>query len=172
MTPPKIILAEEKKSRARPLPQAPDVGWYLLGAVGVGFAVVGSADLALVWYPPNFGNAEFEFGSVTSALNNLPIVVLGLTMWLGSGAARGQRWVVRLASLLLLLLTVAIAMGTVLYLTDVPLALRAEVEPLVLIGIKKSIAKTLVQAAVYCLVLTYVAVRGLRHTFAPQTEVP
>jgi hypothetical protein len=144
----------------------------LFGVVGWAFAVVGLVDLALVWYPPDFGNAEFEFGSVTAALNNLPIVVLGLTMWLASGAARGRKWVVRLASTVILLLAVAVVVGAVLYLTDVPLALQSKVEPLVMTGIKKSIAKTLLQAVMYPLVLTYVAVRAWRHTFAPHSEVP
>ena len=102
----------------------------------------------------------------------MPIVVLGLTMWLGSGAARGKKWIVRLASTTIMLLAVAVIVGAVLYLTDVPLALQSKVEPLVMTGIKKSIAKTLVQAIVYPLVLTYVAVRAWRHTFAPQHEVP
>jgi len=170
MTAPKIILGEEEKPRRKPMPQAPDFGWFLLGAVGIAFSVVGLLDLALVWYPPDFGNPEFEFGSVTSAFNNMPIVALGLTMWVGSAAARGQRVSVRIAGTLIMLVALLIVVGGVLYLTDVPLALQSNVEPLVMTGIKKSILKTLVQAVVYPLVLSYVAVRSWRHTFAPQPE--
>lgn len=170
MTAPKIILGEDDKPFKRPLPLAPDLGWFLLGVVGAGFAVIGVVDLFLVWYPPDFGNAEFEFGSVTACLNNMPIVALGLTMWLGSGAARGKKWVVRLGATAIFLLATLIVVGAVLFLTDIPLALQSKVEPLVMTGIKKSILKTLVQAAIYPVVLMYVAVRAWRHTLAPQSE--
>lgn len=172
MTEPKIILGEDQKPFKRPLPLAPDLGWHLLGVVGIAFSVVGLLDLALVWYPPDFGNPEFEFGSVTAVMNNLPIVALGLTMWIGSAAARGKKGSVRLVAAVMMLVAVIILAGLVLFLTDVPLALQSDVKPLVLTGIKKSILKTLVQSLVYPLVLTFVAVRAWRHTFAPRSDVP
>jgi hypothetical protein len=172
MSEPKIILGEEPAASRRSLPPAPDLGWYLLGAVGIAFTLVGLVDLALVWYPADFGNAEFEFGSVTSVLNNMPIVALGLTMWIGSAAARGRKWNLRIASTVLILVVLVIILAGLLYLTVIPMALQSKVEPLVMTGIKKSIFKSLVQAVVYPLVLAYVAVKAWRHTVAPQSVAP
>ncbi len=172
MNEPKIILGEEPAAARRSLPPTPDLGWFLLGAVGIAFTIVGLTDLALVWYPPDFGNAEFEFGSITSVLNNMPIVALGLTMWIGSAAARGRKWSLRIASAVLLLVVLAIILMALLYLTVIPMALQSQVEPLVMTGIKKSIFKTLVQALVYPLVFAYVALKAWRHSVAPRSSAP
>lgn len=172
MNAPKILVREDEEAKKRRLVPTPDLGWYLLGAVGLVFSIVGGLDVALVWYPSNFGNPEFEFGSVAASFNNLPLVSLGLTMWMTSGVARGQKWVVRTAATALIVLAVLIVIGAVLFLTNVPMALKAKLEPIIMTGLKKGISKTLIQSAAYPVVLFYVAVKAWRHSLASTTEAP
>ena len=171
VTGPQVLVREDEKERRRLVP-TPDVGWYLLGAMGLVFAVVGFTDLALVWYPANFGSAEFEFGSVTQTMNSLPLPTLGLTLLLASGVARGSKWAVRLSVVALLLVVVAILGMALLHLTTVPQALKAPVEPLARTGLKKAIAKTVLQFLMYPLALLYVSVKAWRHASASTRAVP
>jgi hypothetical protein len=172
MNAPKILVREDEEAKKRRLIPTPDLGWYLLGAVGLVFAIVGGIDIALVWYPSNLGNPEFEFGSVAASFNNLPLVSLGLTMWMAGGVARGQKWVVRAAATALIVLALLIVIGAVLFLTNVPMALKAKMEPIIMTGLKKGISKTLIQSAAYPVVLFYVAVKAWRHSLASTTEAP
>ena len=78
MSDPKLVMPEKSSSKARrALPPDPVRTWALLGWVGVAFIVVGGVDFALTWYPMNFGNREWEFGTVTASFNGLPILLLG-----------------------------------------------------------------------------------------------
>jgi hypothetical protein len=64
--------------------------WQVLATVGWVFIVVGGLDVGLVWFPPAFGNQGWEFGSITAALNGLPLPVMGTALVLASGVARGH----------------------------------------------------------------------------------
>src|SRR2546426_806988 len=116
MTGPKVLVPAPAQSSARaPLPPAPDFGWLLLGSLGLVFTVVGGTDVLLTWVPVRFGNPEWEFGTVTSSLDGLPLVTMGLVLMLAAGTARGMRWVVRTVALVMVVLAVAIALAAVLY---------------------------------------------------------
>jgi hypothetical protein len=93
-------------------------------------------------------------------------------MWLAGGVARGQKWVVRAAATALIVLALLIVLGAVLFLTNVPMALKAKMEPIIMTGLKKGISKTLIQSAAYPVVLFYVAVKAWRHSLASTTEAP
>ncbi len=60
--------------------RAPAGAWTLLAIAGWGFFLIGLMDVAFVWYPTAFGNGGWEFGSVTAALNGLPLPALGLAL--------------------------------------------------------------------------------------------
>lgn len=138
--------------------------WGLLVPTGLTFLLVGAADLALVWYPLGFGSAEWEFGSVTSMLNGLPVLVMGLAFLGMAAVASGRRWAGRGIATVLVLLAVTVLLMAALYATTVPIALKAASNPLVALGLKKAIAKTTIQAAVYPVLLMWLAVLTWRRS--------
>jgi hypothetical protein len=172
MTGPQVLVRESEEERRKYLAPAPDMGWYLLGVAGVVFALVGFFDIALTWYPSNFGSPEFEFASYSQSMNFLPLPVLGLMLMLAGGVARGIRWIPKTVAVLMVLVVVLILVGAVLWATSVPVGLRAVEEPMVLRGLKKAIAKTGVQAVLYPIALLYVSVKAWRHASAATKEAP
>jgi hypothetical protein len=138
--------------------------WGLLVPTGLTFTLVGAADLALVWYPLGFGSAEWEFGSVTSMLNGLPVLVMGLAFLGMAAVAAGRRWAGRGIATVLVLLAVTVVLMGGLYATTVPIALKAAPNPLVALGLKKAIAKTTIQAAVYPVLLLWMAIATWRRS--------
>lgn len=166
MTGPQILVREDEAERRKHLTPQPDMGWYLLGAVGVVFFIVGLFDVVLAWYPLNFGNPEYEFGTYSQVMNFMPLPLLGLALILAAGVARGIKWVPRAVAVVMVLMVAGILVGAVLYATNVPRALDAVKEPLIRTGLKKQIFKTLFQAVVYPLLMVYVSVKAWRHATA------
>ena len=163
MSAPKVLVQEAAKPR---LPAAPDFGWYLLGWIGLVFAGVGGVDLLLTWYPMQFGNSEWEFGTVSAALDGLPVLTLGIALLMGSGAARGERWLIRTMAMVYVLLAVFILIAAVLYVTNVPIALKAVTQPVIRTGLKKAIAKAAGQSVLYPLAFLWIARKAWRHAAA------
>jgi hypothetical protein len=56
-----------------------------------------------------------------------------------------------------------ILLAAVLYATLVPMAIQSMTDPVILLGLKKAIAKTTVQAVVYPVVFVWIAVKAWRH---------
>ena len=164
---PQILVPEEEIAAARRrLPPAPDYGWYLMGWLGLVFVIVGGCTLVMSWYPPLIGNPQWEFGTVSSTYDNLPITALGLGLLLGAGVARGIRWWTRIAAVVFLLLALIVIGGLVLYATNIPLALRSVADPLARSGLKRAIVKSLLQGVMYGGVFCILGVSALRHSRA------
>ena len=159
ITPPNDPVKGPKKST--PLP---DLGWTLLGWVGLVFLTIGLLDLALGWFPTHFGNPEWEFGTVGRTFDSLPITVLGLALVLGAAVARGTAWAVRATALVALLLATILLVGLLVYALDLPLAFRTVTNPAARTGLKRAVLKALVQGTLYPTVLAAVAIRGIRTT--------
>jgi hypothetical protein len=155
------LVMPDKGAKGRPA-RPPDRAavWALLGWIGMAFVVVGGVDFALAWYPPEFGNREWEFGTVTASFNGLPIVVLGLGLLLTSSLQTGRRWLGLLAALGCFGLFAWVVAGVVIYGTNVPLALSA-VPPEVLTGMKKAVVRTAVQSVAYPVLLAYLGWRSI-----------
>lgn len=137
--------------------------WALLGWVGLALLVVGGADFALTWYPMEFGNREWEFGTVTQSFNGLPILVLGLGLLLTSSALIDRKWLALLAAFGALGLLLWVVAGVALWAKTVPIALSGTpVE--VLTGMKKAIARTAVQSVTYPVILGFLLWRGIEAT--------
>src|SRR5688500_13138218 len=118
------ILEVPREEGPPPARAVPELGWRVLSIVGVAFALVGAVDLALTWYPASFGNPEWEFATVTSTLDSLPVTVIGLGALLSGAVAVGRIWPVRILSMLFFTLGLVVLTMALLYATDVPLALR------------------------------------------------
>ena len=150
------------------LPPA-DLGWSLLGWAGLVFLVIGLLDLGLGWFPLHFGNPEWEFGTVTRTFDSLPITVLGLALTLASAVQRRVAWATRGAAALCWVLALILAVGFVVFLLDVPVALKAVTQPVVRAGLVRAIAKALVQGVLYPTVLAAIGWQGVRATRRART---
>ncbi len=161
MTAPRILVDEEKIKRTY-LPPAPDFGWQLIGVLGAVFVVLGLLDIALAWYPIHFGNPDWEFGTVASTLDSLPVTVMGFGLLLGAAVARGWRAGVRAWSIVFLVLAALILAIGVVYLLNVPVGFRTINDPVIRSGFKKAVAKAVGQMVLYPIGFAIMALKGLK----------
>lgn len=162
MTASRILIKTDDKNRAS-LDPSPDTGWYLLGGIGLVFAVVAGADLALAWYPLKFGDAEWEFGTVTTFFGGLPLLTMGLGLSFAAAVARGNLIRLRMLSIVLGMVGAILLAALVLYLTTLPTALATQMDPLIKTGLNKAILKTSVEGVLYPLCYLWIAVLGWKH---------
>lgn len=142
---PRIIVGEEERSGKTLKPVVP---FEIITVLGCALVCVGGLDLVLLWVPFRFGVAEWEFGTVSRFLDGLPVLTVGLAILLVSGALNARAWLLWVTGIVSVLVWVAVLVGTVVYALDIPLALKAT-DPGLLLGLKKGVAKTLGEAAVY-----------------------
>ena len=158
-TPQRLVVAESAPQNRMDSSEGSVAGWKVLGWGGLLFFIVGTTDIALLWYPAFFGDPQWEFGTVTNLLNGLPATTIGLAMMAASALARERARSARLVATIIGFFALVVIVASVLYLTDIPIALReSSSNALVLLGIKKSIVKTTVQAIIYPIVLISMAV--------------
>ena len=129
--------------------RSPGPEWQVLLMVGATLGVVGAVDVALVWYPSRFGVAEFEFASVAASLNSMPVVTLGLGLVVAASSALESRALAWSTVVLAMVIALLLLVSMVLFGLTVPLALQAEVEPIIMTGIKKQAMKSTVQLLAY-----------------------
>lgn len=167
MAAPRVLVRDEDRgAKKRWIPPAPDFGWQLLGLVGGVFLVMGLLDMAVAGYPLQFGNPEWEFGTIGAWLNGLTVPTLGLALLIGAAVARGWALGVKVWSIVLVVGAVIVLGLLVVYSLNLPLAFRTVTEPLVRLGLKKSVAKSVIQGLFYPTVFAIIAWKALRHTGA------
>jgi hypothetical protein len=137
--------------------------WQLLGWLGFAYLLMSVTDLALGWYPLKFGTAEWEFGTISATISDLAIPALALYLILCSAIARGSAKVIQAVSIVLIALAVSLTILFILYLTAVPLALRAvSTNPIIHLGMKKAIFKSLTLFIGYEALFVLGGLKGLR----------
>ncbi len=162
MTSSRILIKADEKNRVA-LEPAPATGWYLLGGIGLVFAVVALADLTLAWYPARFGDREWEFGTVTTVFGGLPLFTMGLMLAFGAAVAKGNLRLLRIWSVVLLVVAVLLLAILALYARSVPVALETVTEPVLKVGLNKAILKTVLQGVLYPAGFLWVATLGWKH---------
>lgn len=165
MTASRILVKTDEKNRST-LDPAPDKGWYLLGGIGLVFAVVSLADLALAWYPLRMGDGEWEFGTVTTVLNGMPLLTMGLGLAFGAAVARGKMATLRMIAVVFGLLAVVLLGCLAMYAGNISTALAAVPDPEIHLGLQKAIVKTVAQGVLYPLAFGWIAFRGWKHASA------
>lgn len=158
----RILLPEDSRAARAVSRPAPTGAWQLLATVGWAFLVVGSMDVGLVWYPAAFGNAGWEFGSVTAMLNGFPLPLMAVALLLASGVARADRKAAWTVMVVAGVFVAACLFAAVLYSLSLPLALKSVTDPIGRQGLLKAVARSLVQLVVFPVVLITVMVRARR----------
>lgn len=151
------------RSAAGQLPSAQLNGWRILGWLGVAYLIMSVIDLALGWYPLGFGTSEWEFGTISSTIADLAIPTLALYLILGSAIVRERANVVRGIGVVMILVAIFLAILFILYLTSVPLALRAvSTNPIIHLGMEKAIIKSTTLFLGYEVLYILGAIKALR----------
>ena len=165
-----ILVRKDRKALDPISVSAPRSGWRLFSWFGLVLAVVGGFDVALQWYPLAFGSPEWEFGTISVSIASLPVLTIGSVVMLASFMARAERSGVILMSVVFTVLTLTLAFWLVLFLTDVPQALRAVPAPAAL-TLKKSILRTLVMGSCFCSAYLIATVSSFRYLSRRFTDV-
>jgi len=106
---------------------------------------------------------EWEFGTVTSVLGSLPLPAMGLALWFGAAVARGKRGSLRLVSVVLFLLSLAILAALILYGRRVPAALASVTDPVIRSGLKEAVVKTVLQGLLFPAAFIWMGIKGWQH---------
>ena len=130
--------------------------WRLTAAVGLAMAVVGWTDVGLLWYPLHLGDPEWEFGTISACLDGMPLGTIGLGLLAAGAIGCGWRWPTRAIAVASGLVTVGTFTIAVIYLLDVPVALRGTAPP-VRTAIEKAMLKAGVFSMTYLLFYTWLA---------------
>lgn len=127
---------------------AANLAWTAVTATGGALALIGAADLLLLWIPMSWGNPEWELGTVSVHFDSMPLATIGLGLYAAGVLRRG--WVRMARVLATACALAAIAMMTIwlIYLLDVPPMLRAA-PPAAQLPFAKAAIKTA------CFALTY-----------------
>jgi hypothetical protein len=152
------------RSESGRLTGTPELSWRIVAWGGLALVMVSVADFVLALVPLDFGNLEWEFGTVTVILNGMPAMAMGLALLLASAVARGSRLQMRTLAVVLFVLTALILAAITLYALTVPIGIRTTTNPIVLFGLKKAIARTVVQAVVYPLTYTAMGIAAIRYS--------
>ncbi|HEX7050782.1 MAG TPA: hypothetical protein VF188_11310 [Longimicrobiales bacterium] len=142
MSAPRVLIQPASTVTTAPATGSTEGAWGALGWFGALLALIGFGDIALTWYPVGLGAPEWEFATVSASLSGLPLPTMGLAMVLAAALAGGRRRVVLALVLALAALTMLVLGALGLFLTDVPIALRATTAAAARIGIEKVIIKT------------------------------
>ncbi len=131
--------------------------------VGFGFLIMSLLDVALGWYPIDFGSPSWEFGTIGATVAALSIPTLALFLIMASAIALEKPKLVKAVGIGMILMALVLVGLGVMWLTNVPLALKATAaNQVVNFGVKKAIAKTLVLFTGYEILFVLGAFRALR----------
>ncbi len=159
---PGVIVGKEKRGagwrQAAPLP----LPWGVLRALGATLALVGALDLGLLWYPAQWGSPEFEFATISRFADGLPVISMGLALLVVSALAAESRRASWVACGLVGAMALLVAVLGLVFLLDVPIALRANLDPTVRLGVKKVIVKTLLELGIWWLLMAFLAFKAYR----------
>lgn len=163
MTTTKVLTGSEKAAAQSKAVDTSHAPWRALGWFGLVLTVVGLADVLLVFYPARMGDPSWEFGVIDAAVSTMPLLVVGVGALLGGALGRRKVGQVRAVAVLAGLLAVGILAAYLVYLTNVPMALRVSPEE-VKAGIYKSIIRTTIMSTTFGIGFLVAAIAAFRST--------
>lgn len=135
--------------------------YAILGWIGVVLALAALSDYALALYPLGFGSPEWEAATIGSIVQGLPLLSIGVAaLWVSAGAA-GRRWLLITVGWGLLLFALCVFGALAVFLTDVPMGLKAT-RGVARIGVEKLAAKTLFLGLLFGVSYVFAGVLALR----------
>lgn len=164
MAQPRIIVSESSRAEVRSADSPSAWRWFAWFSALL--ALVGFSDLVLAWVPLRFGVPEWEFATVAQTMAGLPLSTIGLAGLLGSAIVLRRRRLVLGMAVLLITLAAVVFGALVLFLLDVPLALRAA-QGGASLGIQKAIVKTLLLGVAFGAAYAIAGIAALRASRRP-----
>ena len=156
------MLVSDHVARSGRAPAAgPPVARAPLTVLALALAIVGVADVALVWYPLDVGNPQWEFTTITRTFNGLALATIGIGGLVALAIGSRRRGLTGVLSLVSTLATLAIVAAGALYLLAIPVALGAAPAALAE-SLALAIGKTLLYIVVYLAVYGFLTVYGWR----------
>lgn len=158
-----ILLDRRARERAKTSLRTPDPGqaWSILGGAGAMLALVGWTDVALLWVPPNFGNVEWEFATLSGMFDALPLATLGLVGMAAGAAARDGRRVLRAMSIVLPCISFLLLGAFAVYALGAVVAWQS-VEQEMRVVLLRALVKTSVVAVLYIVLYGWLGLRCAR----------
>ncbi len=165
-----MLVTEERRKGLGALPPSSVQGLApLLLAGGFVLAVAGWVDVGLFYYPSQFGSPEWEFGTIAQTFDAIPLATLGMVLLALGVRARGASVAVsRIVAVVLGIVAVLCLAALVLFVLDVPLALKAmqraatqanaQRAAVVSSGLKRGILKVVVFATGYAVAYGWMSV--------------
>ena len=138
--------------------------FVIVGLAGLLFVVTGGTELFTQLFPLALGSPEWEFGTYSSMMDNLPLFTMGLGFVAVFAVARSHPIPARIVGIAFILMALFILAGAFLYATNVPQALRMNPNSPLQTGIKKAVAKGALQSAIYPIAYLWLGVFALRHS--------
>jgi hypothetical protein len=146
---------------SRPLSLQP---FQLIGLVGVLFTVIGGHEIFTQVFPLSLGTPEWEFGTYSSLMDNMPLLMMGLGFLGVFAVVGGHKVLARVLAVILFVLALSLIAFAFLYLTNVPQVLRLRTGPAVRTGLKKAVTKASIQTALFPVTLLWLGSFLLRKT--------
>jgi hypothetical protein len=131
----------------------------LILAVGAALTIVGLVELALLWYPLRLGNVAWEFGTLSTTLDELPLTVLGValvTLGLIVHPRLGGTWVRAAAVFWGVAALLFVALGALYGLSALEVVGRAPEESIGVLG--RAVVKNAAQIVAYFVASGFLAV--------------
>ncbi len=172
-----VVLTGAPPARAAPPAPPGDVASLVpvLLIAGLVLSFAGWVDVALFYWPLRFGDAEWEFGTISQTFDALPLPTMGAVLLAMAARLTGRPQ----AKVALAVLCAAIAVWCltllIVFLLDVPVAFQAldratraaaeqgrQVNPLAGAGLKRGVAKAIVFGIAYAAAYLALAVLLLR----------
>jgi hypothetical protein len=138
------------------------VAWRWAGRFSLVLLLAGLGDWAIAMVPFRLGTLEWEFGTITAIFAGLPLVTLGFAGVLAAAIARGAHWQIVATAVTIILFSLIYVAALVVFLLDVPIALRT-VQGVALLGIKKAITKNVFFGVLFSVAYLWAGIAALRH---------
>jgi fumarate reductase subunit D len=151
-----ILTGDAVSEKRAPRDSEPAFLWTILWAGGMCLAVVGWTDVALLWYPLEFGNLEWEFGTVGAHVMGMPLGTLGILMVSIGAIGRGWQGLSRVAATACGMIALSLVGLAAIYALVVPMA-WAGTAPEVRLVLVRALIKTIVYLAAYFALYTWLA---------------
>lgn len=160
-TEPKVLQGSQPGKRAVVRPWSEEATYRVVGWAGALLALAALCDYALAFYPLGFGSAEWEMATIGSVVQGLPLLSIGLAALWVCAARLAWRAMLVVVGAGGLILAACVFVSLLLFVTDVPLAVRAT-QSVARLGIYKLVARTLILGLMFGTAYAVMGVMALK----------